>query len=169
MPPRPIASLLAACLIGCWAAPTTASAQGMIFIVRHAEKSTSPAADPRLSAEGEQRAESLKALLAGSGITTIVTSKATRTKQTAGPLATAAGITPVIDAMDDAGALARRLRAALAGGNVLVVGHSNTIPDLLEAMGHPAKIDIDDDEFDNLFIVVPTGERPLVTRLRYKR
>jgi hypothetical protein len=53
-------------------------------------------------------------------------------------------------------------------GNVLVIGHSNTIPELLKRLGVKETIAIADSEYDNLFIVVrgATGE-PTLIRLRY--
>ena len=150
--------------------PQTASAQAVIFLVRHAEKAASPASDPGLSTEGAQRANTLRDLLKDAGVKAIITSPATRTKETAKPLATALGLTPVVDPMDDPDALAARLRALPRGSNVLVVGHSNTVPDLLTALGHDTSITIGEAEFDNLFIVTPGDvTRPTVTRLHYKR
>ena len=55
-----------------------------------------------------------------------------------------------------------------AAGNVLVIGHSNTVPDLLKRLGVKQAITIADSEYDNLFVVVRhgTGE-PTLIRLRY--
>ena len=55
-----------------------------------------------------------------------------------------------------------------ATGNVLIVGHSNTVPDLLKRLGIKDAITIADDEYDNLFVVVrrDVGE-PTLIRLRY--
>ena len=55
-----------------------------------------------------------------------------------------------------------KLKAAT--GNVLVVGHSNSVPDIVKALGGTAAITIADDEFDNLFIVRP-GPPASVIRL----
>lgn len=150
--------------------PQPASAQAVIFLVRHAEKAASPAGDPGLSTEGMQRAEALRDLLKDAGVKAIITSPATRTKETAKPLATALGITPAVDPMDDPKTLVAKLHALPRGANVLVVGHSNTVPELLKALGHDSTITIGEAEFDNLFIVT-SGEatRPTVTRLHYKR
>ncbi len=54
-----------------------------------------------------------------------------------------------------------------SSGSVLVVGHSNTVPDVISALGVTTPVTIDDAEFDNLFIVV-TGTSPRLVRLRYK-
>ena len=150
--------------------PGPASAQGVIFVVRHAEKGTAPPGDPALSTAGKQRAEALRDMLKEAGVKAIITSPATRAKETAKPLATALGLTPEVDPMADAKALVARIRALAGGGNVLVVGHSDSVPELLKALGHSPAVSIDEAEFDNLFVVTP-GEvtRPRVTRLRYRR
>jgi len=52
-------------------------------------------------------------------------------------------------------------------GRVLIIGHSNTVPRVLEQFGYPNEITIDHDEYDNLFIIVPAAEGPpLVLRQR---
>ena len=54
---------------------------------------------------------------------------------------------------------------------MLVVGHSNTVPEVMKALGVPAPT-IEDNEFDNLFIVMPgrqpSGQSPQVIRLHYR-
>ncbi len=151
------------------ATPSPASAQDVIFVVRHAEKEVSPPTDPPLSTEGKRRAEALRDTLKGAGVKAIITSPFSRTKETGKPLATALGIAPLIDPMDDAKALIDKIRGLPGGGNVLVVGHSHTIPQLLKALGHSPPVTISETEFDNLFVVTP-GEvtRPRVIRLRYR-
>jgi hypothetical protein len=52
--------------------------------------------------------------------------------------------------------------------NPPVVGHSNTLPDLLRCLGHPAAETIADDDFGSLFVLVPRpGLPPAVVRIRY--
>ena len=51
---------------------------------------------------------------------------------------------------------------------VLFVGHSNTVPALIKALGHTAEIKIPETEYDNLFLVFPKSEGPpTVLRLRF--
>ncbi len=97
-----------------------------IFLVRHAEKA-SAAADAPLSPEGEKRAECLAGMLKDAGIKQIYVTDVTRTQQTAAPLAKALKIKPTILPAKDPNALIKNL-VYTGGGNILVVGHSDTIP-----------------------------------------
>ena len=64
--------------------------------------------------------------------------------------------------------LAAQLDVQHGTDHVLVVGHSNTVPALLAALGHPESVSIGSDEYDNLFIVVPRGQAPpTVIRIRF--
>ncbi|MEJ7639202.1 MAG: phosphoglycerate mutase family protein [Singulisphaera sp.] len=104
------------------------------------------------------------------GITAIHTSKFRRTKDTAKPLATALTLTPQEVGMSDPLALIGILREKHGDGKVLIVGHSDTVPEFLKALGHPKAPAIGDGDFDNLFVVVPGKvTRPHVIRLHYKR
>jgi hypothetical protein len=64
------------------------------------------------------------------------------------------------------GALIAKIKAAGPSARVLVVGHSNTVPELLKLMGHTVEIVIATGEYDNLFVVLP-ATKPVVLRLRY--
>jgi broad specificity phosphatase PhoE len=149
-----------------------AFAQQVVFVVRHAERADtvsggSPmmAADPDLSDAGRARAQTLAGLLKDAQISAIFVTPYKRTQQTAAPLAQALGIqATAVDARDLAG-LIDRVKAA--SGNVLVVGHSNTVPEVLTRLGITGAPKLADDEYDNLFIVV-RGEKPTVVRLRFQ-
>lgn len=152
-------------------AAAPAAAQHTIFLVRHAERadtvpgaSPTMAADPDLSEAGRARAESLATALKDAKITAIYATKYKRTQQTAAPLAKALALTVNIVAAD-AAEVVKQL--ASAKGNVLVVGHSNTVPDVIKGLGATAPVTIGDDEFDNLFIV-SSGPPPSVLRLHYR-
>ncbi|MCK7514723.1 MAG: uroporphyrinogen-III synthase [Desulfobacterales bacterium] len=68
----------------------------------------------------------------------------------------------------DAAGLVERLRTDHSGDVILVVGHSNTLPDLLKRLGHPAEETIADDDYGSLFVLFPReGQPPVVVRLRY--
>jgi broad specificity phosphatase PhoE len=167
-------TLLAALLVS-----TPALAAEVIFIVRHAERETGEG-DDGLSAAGKERAGRLAAMLRDVRITHILTSNLRRTAETAAPLARATGLTSVPIAIPGAGAggvapeklqIQRTVQAVKdlpAAARVLIVGHSNTVPMLLEALGVAEVITIPATEFDNLFIVTTRATAaPTFARLRY--
>jgi phosphohistidine phosphatase SixA len=150
----------------------TASAQGTIFLVRHAERAdtasgTPPtmAADPSLSEVGHARAASLAAMLRDAGITAIFVTEFKRTQETAAPLAKALGIVTMMVAQKDTDTLIARLRQTT--GNALVVGHSNTVPEIAKALGVTTPITIGDDDYDNLLLVTP-GQPARLVHLHYR-
>jgi phosphohistidine phosphatase SixA len=137
---------------------TDALAQHSIFVVRHAERADTaggaPAvsgADPDLSDAGHARAQSLAAMLKDARIAAIFVTEYKRTQQTAAPLAQALGLTPAIVPAKDTPGLVEKLRAV--NGNALVVGHSNSVPDVITGLGVKGAPAIADAEYDNLFIV----------------
>jgi broad specificity phosphatase PhoE len=148
------------------AAPPT-----VVLLVRHAEKAAQPPQDPPLSEDGAARARALVAVARDAGVTAIITTQFERTRKTAEPTAAALRITPEVV---DAGPPAQHAKAVAdqvlkhAGGTVLVVGHSNTIPAIVGALGAPRPRDLCDSEYDQLFIVVlgDTGP-PRLIRSRY--
>jgi phosphohistidine phosphatase SixA len=149
-------------------------AEAAVYIVRHAEKQTE--ANDRevpLSEAGRARAEHIAAMLQDAGIVAIYSTDTVRTLATAEPLARAKHLKPVLydapgpDAMK---ALALRIRKEHGTGNVLVVGHSNTVAPLVQALGSAEEIRIEGADYDGLWIVVPapspaTNGAPLVLRL----
>jgi phosphohistidine phosphatase SixA len=138
-----------------------------VVLVRHAEPvagGTDP--DPGLSTTGKKRAVTLAKMLADAGITAIFTSDLRRTKETAKPLANQLSITPVEIAADPLAAAAQ-IRAA--GDRVLVVGHTNTVPPIIKALGGPPNVVIDHNEFDRLFVLqVPAQGAASLLSMRYR-
>jgi len=143
-------------------------AQRAVFIVRHAERADD-SSDTVLSSEGEARARSLARLLRDAGISAIFVTQYRRSAQTAKPLADQLGIeSTVVQARDISGMVAK-IRTEHANEAVLAVGHSDTVPAIIRALGCRESIEISTDEYDNLFVVVPDsgGESPLLLRLRF--
>jgi phosphohistidine phosphatase SixA len=122
-----------------------------IFLVRHAEKA-SAAADAPLSAEGEKRAECLATTLKDAGIKQIYVTDAVRTQQTAAPLAKALKIKPTILPAKDPNALIKNL-VYTGGGNILVVGHSDTVPFVIARLQGGTVAPIGENEYDRLFVM----------------
>jgi broad specificity phosphatase PhoE len=143
------------------------SAQEAVYIVRHAERADQSSDSP-LSAAGRRRAVALARLLHDAGITHIYTSEKLRTLQTAAPFAAASHVRPRQRPAAEGSALIRDLAELGAHDRALVVGHSNTVPELLRGLGVPTPVTIGDADFDNLFIVVPQkAGPPVLLRLKY--
>jgi 2,3-bisphosphoglycerate-dependent phosphoglycerate mutase len=140
---------------------STATAQSTIFIVRHAEKADATK-DPDLSEAGRTRAEALAKTLRDANITAIYATEFKRTQQTTAPLAKVLGITVTILPAKDNAAIIAKLRAST--GNTLVVGHGDTIPALIKALGISDPINIAENDYDNLFAVV-LDQKPHMIRL----
>ena len=160
--------VLLACLILA-ATASTATAQATIFLVRHAERSDDAsggmAVDPPLSAAGRARAVSLSEMLKDAKLNAVFATEFKRTQETAMPTAQAQRLTVTTIKADETASLVAKLKAAK--GAVLVVGHSNSVPRVIAALGIATPVTVSDTEFDNLFIVMTGGESRF-TRLRYK-
>jgi phosphohistidine phosphatase SixA len=123
----------------------------MVFLVRHGEKVES-SEDPELSAAGNERAAALAKTLRSAEIEYVHSSDFIRTRDTATP--TAADYELTVDLYDprDLTALAEKLRRAR--GRHLVVGHSNTTPQMVELLGgNPGSMINEKGEYDRLYIV----------------
>jgi phosphohistidine phosphatase SixA len=143
---------------------THASAAPVIFIVRHAEKGSTGGNDRALSPEGQKRANALAHILKDSQITSVFVTEFKRTQETAVPTAKAAQVSPIVVPANDIGALVEKLRGL--NGNALVVGHGNTIPDLLKALGIATPVSIPEDDYTEIFAVL-VGDAPQLLRLHY--
>lgn len=148
-----------------WADSTAAAAATpqVVVLVRHAEKAEAPAGDVTLNDAGQARAEELAIALAEARVDTIITTQFRRTRDTAAPLARSLKLTPVVvQAGGETAAHARAVaRAVLEGGrSVLVVGHSNTVPAIIGALGGPAMAELCEGEYANLFTLVLVPGQP---------
>jgi broad specificity phosphatase PhoE len=141
-----------------------ANAAPVVFITRHAEKASPGGKDPDLSVEGQKRADALAHILKDSQITSVFVTESKRTQETAAPTARAAQVSPTIVPANDIGGLVEKLRAL--NGNALVVGHGNTIPDLLRALGIATPVSIPEDDYTEIFAVL-VGDTPELLRLHY--
>jgi broad specificity phosphatase PhoE len=137
-----------------------------VFLVRHAEKA-SAAPDAGLSPAGQKRADCLARMMKEAGIKQIYVTDTKRTQETAAPLATALKITPTIIAAKDPNTLIRDLLYA-GGGNILVVGHSDTLPFVLARLKAGTVPPIADNEYDRMFVTtVIEGAATQASTLRY--
>ncbi len=147
-------------------APAQESAHTTVLITRHAEKADGE--DPALSPTGVARARALARLLSEAGVDAIYVTQYRRTHQTAAPLAQTLGLAVREVEARAVAQLARRVRDEHRGQVVLVVGHSNTVPAMVEALGAPPVGTIGEDEYGTLFVVTIDGAgRASVMRLDY--
>ncbi len=145
------AMMLAACST---AVPAADGANATFIVVRHAEKGSDDARDPSLSSVGRARARLLAERLAREPLVAAYATNYRRTRQTAKPSADARGIAvTVYDAQLPAEAFASQLRAAHPHGTVLIVGHSNTVPDIVAALSGASVKAMTEQQFDRFYRV----------------
>jgi broad specificity phosphatase PhoE len=144
-----------------------------VVVIRHAEKQSVTIPDPPLSTAGQARAELLAKMFGdavGPGrLDGIYVSDTVRSKSTAEPLASRLGITLTVAPNDDSKRLARRVLRENSGKRVMIVGHSNTVPDIVAALADRSDIaKMDDKDYGVMYIVtVPRIGRANVLRLNY--
>lgn len=139
-----------------------------LYLVRHAEKADDGTDDPPLTAAGQARADRLAAMLRDAGIDAVYATRYRRNQETATPLADTLGLS-VTTYEAQGSALADTLLARHAGDDVLVVGHSNTVPWLLNALvGAERYAQLAEDAYDGLYVVtVAAPGRADVALLRF--
>lgn len=146
----------------------------MIF-VRHAEAAVDPADDPGLSPAGQRRVAELTRQLVDAdvvgGIDAVYASRYRRAIETAEPVARRLGLDVQVyefDPIDNEDVLDRMLEAH-KGEIILVVGHSNTLPQLIADLGASKNVpEIAHGEHDNLYIVsIPWFGKTKTIRVRF--
>ena len=143
-----------------------------VYVVRHAEKIAAGdslgkmmANDPPLSEAGKVRAIVLRDELKDKHITHIYSTRTIRTMSTAEPLCQAIHVLP--EPYGNVDSLVNLIRST--SGNVLVVGHANTVDDIVNKLCGATKLpgDLQDSEYDNLFIVKYKGKKIIFERRKY--
>jgi phosphohistidine phosphatase SixA len=170
---RMLLSLLLALAFG--AGNGLAAADGLVVVVRHAEKANDDPRNPSLSDLGQARAASLAKALAGYPVTTVLVSEYRRTLLTAEPTLRdhqlTARVVPVLK--DSAELYGRRIadlvHQELRGGVILLVSHSHTVPAVVFALtGVQVPPIIESSEFDRLYIIsLPAQGEPRIISARY--
>jgi broad specificity phosphatase PhoE len=136
------------------------------LLVRHAEKEAT-GSDPALTPAGVERATLLARMVRDAKVSAVFATDKLRTQQTAAPAAEILKLKPVIVPSNDVPGLGKRILAH-TGEAVLVVGHSNTVPEIIEALGGRNDLTIDESEYDKLFVLTfRPGKSPVVVVLRY--
>lgn len=144
--------------------PAATTGDTIYVIVRHAQKAAGD--DPVLTAEGEARAQALSAALADAGVSAIYATPYRRTQATAAPLAARTGVAVTRYEPGDAATTAASIRAAGHRGTVLIVGHSNTVPALVEAFAGVVVPAMPETDYSRLYaIAVGADGRARLLRL----
>jgi len=165
-----VASVTAALLLG--SAPPgsadgaeTAAGSVTVVLVRHAEKADDGTRDPGLSSQGQARAAELARVLSDLRITHLFASEYQRTQLTLAPLAEKTGLAVQERSARAPAELVEELRALPDAAVVVVAGHSNTVPDLVQRLGGaPTGLEehpkygwlLPEDEYGRLFVVTLT-------------
>jgi phosphohistidine phosphatase SixA len=126
----------------------------MIYLVRHGEKEA-VGKDPDLTPQGRQRAQNIATILGKAGVKHIFSTDTRRARQTAQPLAQASGVP--VQLYDPRTPQALVAKAKALNGAVLVVGHSNTLSELVRLFGGQPGLDIAENEYDRLYQLIPGG------------
>jgi broad specificity phosphatase PhoE len=145
-------------------------AQQSIILVRHAELGDASGVAAKavpLSSEGQARAERLAQMLERSHVTAVYATDFERTRATAAPAAKLLKHDVMVLSQDDPREFVERIRKDHANDVVLVVGHSDTVPGIIKALGVREDARFDKQDFGNLFIVTPGGAEATLVRLRY--
>ena len=144
-----------------------------IVVIRHAEKDTANVADPALSPAGEARAALLARLFGnaqGPGrLDAIYVSDTLRSRMTAAPLAARLGIVPIVDGSEQPKGLVRRVLKENSGKRVIIVGHVNTVPEIVALLSDRSDIPkMDEHDFGAMYVVtVPRIGHANLVRLNY--
>jgi broad specificity phosphatase PhoE len=144
-----------------------------VVLIRHAEKQFNGGVDPVLSEAGEARAALLARMFGDNArlgrLDAIYVSPTRRSAETAAPLAARLKIAVTVGPENDPKLVARRVLREHQGGHVLIVAHSNTIPEIVEALsGNGAVPPIEDEEYGTMYVVtVPRIGRASILRLSY--
>jgi broad specificity phosphatase PhoE len=153
-----------------WRSMTTTT----IVVIRHAEKQVNSISDAPLAPDGELRAARLAQMFGDAAqfgrLQKIYVTDTRRSQQSAAALAQRLALVPeIVAARTGSRELARRVLRENRGGRALVIGHSNTVPEIVAALGDSSDVPaMADDEFDTLYVVtVPTVGRPSVLRMKY--
>ncbi|MGK2862515.1 MAG: SixA phosphatase family protein [Chitinophagaceae bacterium] len=151
----------------------SASCTQTIYLVRHAEKASAENTsdmmdkDPPLTVQGKERTEALREILKTKKIGHVFSTNTVRTKATAAPVSTYFSLETEIYAARPDSSFIARLRSLQK--NALVVGHSNTLDDIINQLCGSVKIatTLKETEYDNLFIVKRKKSKMIFTKRKY--
>ena len=148
------------------------AADTVIIVVRHAEKSTDDPKDPNLSEPGNARANKLAIVLKDANLKAVYATQYKRTQQTALAAATQNGLSVQVRAATKENAktyvddLLKGIQKKHRGETVLIVGHSNTVPEIIKHMTGQDIAAIGENEFDRLYVIT-LGKKPRMLSVSY--
>jgi phosphohistidine phosphatase SixA len=147
-------AILMTAVAGC-ATANSGTDRPSYYVMRHLH---TPAGerDPDLTAEGRRQADLLTGRFEGSPPQAIYVSHFKRAQQTAAPLAAWLGLTPIIYDPADSPALISLVRAGPLPA--LIVGHSNTVPDIIEQLGGARPAPLTHEDFGDVWSIRPDGQ-----------
>ncbi|MGH8250965.1 MAG: SixA phosphatase family protein [Steroidobacteraceae bacterium] len=150
----------------------SAASTTTVFVMRHAEKAATPGEDPPLSPVGEARALALAEHFGrapkGIGIDSVIVSEFRRTQETVRPLANRLGVPVIVVPAKEPARAVRRALDENRGGRVLIVGHSNTVPAIVEELSGEKVPEMSEAEYGIVYVVaVPRFSRAGVTRFDF--
>ena len=137
----------------------------VVFVVRHSERAEDGTSDPVISLPGWDRSRLLATMLADAGLTHIHTTDFRRTRGTGKPIADALDLDMAIYSPRDLAGFAEQLRQT--PGRHLVLGHSNTTPQLVAELGGDPISPIEEMEYDRLYIVTLTRDGASSVMVRF--
>jgi broad specificity phosphatase PhoE len=149
---RSLVPILLAALAGCATMP--AQQQPIYYVLRHLHTPEGQR-DPDLTAQGQAAAQRLPALFANERPAAIYVSQFKRSQQTAAALAARFGLTPIVYDSADTPALVARVRSG--PWPVVIVGHSNTVPDIVQQLGGPRPAPLTHPDFGDVWRIGPDG------------
>ena len=134
-----------------------AVAEGTVFVIRHGEKATD-GNDPPLTDAGRERAANWAKMLQDVAIDVVITSDARRTRETGDILADALKVSRVEHPIADVAGLLDLITFDHEGDQVVIVGHTETIPSILSGLGVSEPLELDQADFARIFVVSDPGE-----------
>ncbi len=141
-------------LIAGWVAVGFMQSPGIVIVTRHVEKAGAPADNPGPSNVGQRRAEQLAEMFGESGVDAVFATHYLRSFATATPLAHHLGMPVHVYDAADTDVMLARINKEHRFDTVFVVGHSNTVPDIVRALSGKRVADIDEGRYGDIFLVI---------------
>lgn len=136
-----------------------------IILMRHAEKIDEPGPDPALTVQGHQRAQALAILLKDEPVKAVYATPYKRTQDTGKPLAEQKGLQVQTYEAAVGLALLEKIKTGPGDQTVVILGHSNSIPTLVNALlGREEVKAISEEVYGQVFVVTisPEGKTSLL-------